>query len=116
MYSTYIDGQDRKVLTLLIARVLLDGHLLSVSDGEETVLDNCGDFEEITSALNGTGEDWINIIDSDSREVITAFYCLYGEADKSDPLELFADYYCGEYPEAIIAYIEKGLTHPIAGC
>ena len=93
MYSTYIDRQDRKVLTLLINRVLLDGHLISVCDGEETVLDNCGDFEEITSALNGTGEDWINIIDSD----------------------LFADYYCGEYPEAIIAYIEKGLTHPIAG-
>ena len=105
MYTEYIDQQDRRVLNLLLRKVLSDGYLVSVSDGEETVLDNCGDFDEITSALNGTGEDWINIIDSDSREVITAFYCLYGEADKSEPLELFADYYCGDYSEAMITYL-----------
>ena len=110
MYTEYIDQQDRRVLNLLLRKVISDGHLVSVSDGEETVLDNSGDFDEITSALNGTGEDWINIIDADSREVITAFYCLYGEADKSEPLELFADYYCGDYSDAIIAYLDSELN------
>ena len=110
MYTEYVDHQDRRVLNLLLRKVLSDGYLVSVSDGEETVLDNSGDFDEITSALNGTGEDWINIVDSDSREVITAFYCLYGEADKDEPLELFADYYSGDYSEAMISYLESELN------
>ena len=104
-----IDRQDQQVLDLLIKKILADGHHIGVSDGEETVLDNSCKYSEVVEALGGTGEDWINVLDAGTGEVITAFYCIYGNASKEYPSELFADYYVGDYADELVNYVEGAL-------
>ena len=109
MYCEYIDRQDQQVLDLLIKKILADGHHIGVSDGEETVLDNSSQYGEVVEALGGTGEDWINVLDAGTGKVITAFYCIYGNASKDYPSELFADYYVHDYADELVNHVEAAL-------
>ncbi len=108
MYK-HIDRQDPHVLDFLIKTILADGHHIGVSDSEETVLDNSCYYSDVVEALGGTGEDWINVLDAATGEVITAFYCIYSNACKEYPSELFADYYVGDYADELVNYVEGAL-------
>ena len=94
MYSEYVPTNERPVITALIQAILDLGYSISVSDGEETVIENSTNHAEIRSELGGTGEDLINF---DSGY----FYLIYNNGSEDDPMVVIADYSANDICDTI---------------
>jgi hypothetical protein len=75
---------ERQIIERLVSDLLKDGYLVSVNDGEETVLVNSQEKKEILAAMFSTDEDvlyvshprkpksWVKLIRGNDQDVISS--------------------------------------------
>lgn len=88
----------------LVRHILLQGHRISVNDGEEWVVRKCADLAEIWQAMGNTDADWLRIYVSDGSEAYGGISLIWGNAD--DGSELVADYTTHPEIEALVKACE----------
>ena len=108
---------DHKLASSLVAKVISDGHLISVFDGEDWCLNYSKDESEIFEALDSTGEDTIkvSVINStqDSDNVwppytdIGSFYLIWDNGSDEEPMIAISDYNDNEYCNSVVQHLEK---------
>jgi hypothetical protein len=102
MTLEYASPIERQITYKLIDTLLHAGYALSVNDGEETTLKNSTTREDILTALNTTGQDYI-IVSKDSKR-IGQVYVVWG-----NDRDLISDYSSclDSVLEPVMQYIES---------
>jgi len=88
-----------KAIARAITLVALEkGYLVSVNDGEETVLTNSKIATQVMKALHTTDEDYLTIYDPATKRTIGAFKLIYGNSG----YDVVNDYYYGLNTKSIM--------------
>ena len=106
---------DQKLASSLVAKVISDGHLISVFDSEDWCLSYSKDESEIFEALDSTGEDTIkvSVINStqDSDNVcytdVGSFYLIWDNGSDEEPMIAISDYNDNKYCNSVVQHLEK---------
>ena len=94
----YLTAGEARVARKLVDSLLARGWIVSVFDGEDTVLFNSRRRELILAAMGSTGSDTISIRTENTGRVAW-FMLVYGNAE--DGSELIADYSDNDITEGI---------------
>lgn len=92
---------EASIAKRLIAAALGRGYLLSVSDGEETVVRKSDDARAIFNAMQSTGEDYLTLYKDGVRR--GSFWLVWGNDPSGD--ELIADHTANEECEQLYRLI-----------
>lgn len=83
-----MNDQERKYLKQVISRAIKDGCVVSVSDGEERVINHSRDVEAILAVMGSVDEEWVYFFNNIGGSYVGVIYLVYG----NEPEEVINDW------------------------
>ena len=103
MYPDFIRPKEREIIDRIVKKVLADGHLISVYDGEAFAVRKSTDYEAITHAIAQTDFTSLNIRDA-SGQFLGSMSFVHGNDE-----DVIHDHTVGGYFDELF---QIGITEP----
>lgn len=92
---------ETQIVNKLLAEILIAGHRVRIENGGDEDFES-NDLNLLMKEVNATDEEYINIVDSVTGDIIGWFWLVYG----NDGYDVIADHTCNNDTMAIVDKVQ----------